>query len=200
MIAPIRIEETDSVQDGFLAMLPRIRRHAQLAFRHLDCELRDELVAEAVAIAYCLFFGLVRQGRREVAYSTPLANYAIRRVRSGRTASCPLNRNDVMSHYSRKIQGLSIKQLESGDAASGSWNQILVEDRHAGPAETAAARIDVANWFRTLSRRDRRIAQMLGNGERSSDVARQFKLSVGRISQLRGEFQRNWQQYQQRAA
>lgn len=49
-------------------------RMAASAFRYLD---RDELVAEAVAFAYCAFIGLARQGRLQVAYATPLANYAI---------------------------------------------------------------------------------------------------------------------------
>lgn len=200
MVAPVRTDifahQSQFVQAQFLAMLPRIRRQARRAFRQLDFERRDELVAEAIAIAYCAFVGLARHGRLELAYATPLANYAIRRVCSGRKAASPMNRNDALSHCARQIHGLSIARLDRRDEASGQWSQLLVADRHAGPAETAAARIDVASWFRTLSTRNRNIAKALAVGERSSAVAKQFGLSCGRISQLRQWFCRHWQEFQ----
>ncbi len=64
---------------------------------------------------------------------------------------------------------------------------ILVEDKRATPADLAASRIDFPAWLKTLSQRDRRIALKLSQGESTSRVARQFRLSVGRVSQLRGE-------------
>lgn len=200
MIAPIRTDSSEDqselVQKEFLAMLPRIRRQAHRAFSRLDAELRNELVAEAVAFAFCAFVGLARQGRLALAYPTPLADYAIRRVCSGRKAACRGNRNDVMSHYARRINGLAIKRLDRRDEASGQWSQLLVEDRHAGPAETAAARIDVSAWLRTLSKRNRKIAKALAVGERSSVVAKEHGLSAGRISQLRTWFRAAWEQFQ----
>jgi hypothetical protein len=183
-------------QAQFLAMLPRIRRQAHHAFRQLNLELRDELVAEVVAFAYCAFADLARRSRLEVAYSTPLAHYAIRRVCSGRKAASPMNRNDAHSHYGRRLSGLPTARLDQPDEASGHWRQFLVEDRHAGPAEIAAARIDVAAWLRTLSKRNQKIAKALAGGERSSVVAKQFGLSCGRISQLRDWFRRQWQEFQ----
>ena len=177
-------------------MLPRIRRQAYLAFRHLDRELRDDLMAETIAFAYCAFVGLVSQGRLSLAYATPLADYAIRRVCSGRKVACRMNRDDVLSHYARRIKGHSAARLDRRDGATGRWSQMLVEDRHAGPAETAAARIDVAAWLRTLSQRNRKIATALAAGEQSSVVAKKFGLSCGRISQLRDWFRGQWQEFQ----
>jgi len=200
MIAAIRhdssIDQTDLAQDDSLAMLPRIRRQARLAFRHLDRELREELAAEAVAFAYCAYARLVRQGRQALAYPTPLANFAIRRVRSGRKAGSRGNCNDVLSPLARRGRGFSIERLDRGDKESGQWRQILVEDRKAGPAETAAARIDVAEWFRTLSKRNRRIAKALAGGEQTGSVAQQFGLSCGRVSQLRSWFRAAWERFQ----
>jgi hypothetical protein len=199
MIAAIRPDvfddQIENAQEVFLAMLPRIRRQAHRAFGHLDLELRDELVAEAVAFAFCAFVGLARQGRLALAYPTPLADYAIRRVCSGRKAACRMNRNDVLSHYARRSNGLSIKRLDRRDE-SGQWTQILVEDRHAGPAETAAARIDVSAWLGTLSKRNQKIAKALAVGEGNSSVAKRFGLSCGRISQLRAWFRSAWEQFQ----
>ena len=62
---------------------------------------------------------------------------------------------------------------------------MLVEDRRAGPAETAAARLDLTAWLGTLSKRNRLIAKALSMGETTGDVARRYALSPGRVSQLR---------------
>jgi hypothetical protein len=200
MVAQVRsglsVDRSLLVRDQFLAMLPRIRGQARRAFRQLDCERRDELVAEVIATAYCALVGLASRGQLERAYSTPLANYAIRRVCSGRQAATRMNRNDALSDYARRINGLSIARLDRHEEGSGQWCQLLVEDRRGGPAETAAARIDLAAWLHTLSRRNRKIAKALAVGERSSAVAKRFGLTCGRISQLRQWFCRQWQEFQ----
>jgi hypothetical protein len=54
----------------------------------------------------------------------------------------------------------------------------------------------MAAWFRSLSRRNRRIAKSLATGESTCGVARQFNLSSARISQLRGELEASWRDYQ----
>ena len=64
-------------------------------------------------------------------------------------------------------------------------NRLLVEDRKAGPAETAAARMDLAAWFGTLTKRNRKIAKALALGEPTAAAAKKFGISPGRISQLR---------------
>jgi hypothetical protein len=71
--------------------------------------------------------------------------------------------------------------------------EILVEDRHAGPAETAASRIDFAAWLRSLSHPKRRLAVTLGAGESTSAVARKFHVSLGRVPQLRRELKQAWE-------
>jgi hypothetical protein len=73
---------------------------------------------------------------------------------------------------------------------------VLVEDRHAGPADTAAARIDIGEWFDSLPKHKRRIAKTLATGETTKTTARKFGVSPGRISQTRRELQQAWQEFQ----
>ena len=77
---------------------------------------------------------------------------------------------------------------------------MLVEDKHAGPAETAASRIDFADWLRLLPERSRRIAETLATGETTKKAAKRFRVTPGRISQLRRELQQNWQDFQGESA
>jgi len=201
MIAPLRTNAQNhqpdaALQHQFLAMLPQIRRQTWIAFRDQRAEAREELIQEVIANAYCAFVQLVRRGKQAVAYPTPLAQFAIRQVRAGRRVGSRLNRKDLLSPWARRIQGITIERIDRPEKSTGAWCQILVEDQHAGPAETAAARIDVAAWMDTLSRRQRRIAKALALGASTRDAARQFGLCPGRISQLRSWFRQHWEQFQ----
>ena len=184
----------------FLAMLPTIRRHAKIAFRHLDPEAREEAVQEVICNACCAVARLAELDKLDLAYPTVLARYAVAQVHDGRKVGCKLNVRDVLSPYCQRRKDVTVERLDKFDSDEGCWIEILVEDRSSGPAETAAARIDVGDWMETLTRRDREIAEALGVGERTGDVAWRFGLSQGRISQKRREFKDSWEDFHGDAA
>jgi hypothetical protein len=179
----------------FLAMLPKITEMAHIAFRELDAEGKQEATAEVVASAYIMFVALVEQGRERLAYSTVLAMYGIKRVKIGRMAATPMNVRDVSSTYCQLKKGVRIERLDTYDRDTQSWQEILVEDRRAGPADVAATRIDFASWLRTLRRRDRRIAETLSAGETTGTVAKRFHVSAARVSQLRRQLKDSWDEF-----
>jgi hypothetical protein len=186
MIAPVRTglncQRTEFVQDQFLTMLPAIRRQAWIAFRGRDSESRYELTQEVIANAYCSFVRLVHCGKQTVAFPTPLAQFAIRQVLAGRRVDSQLNKHDLLSPYARKIQGFTIERIDRQGEPTGALHQLLVEDRQAGPAEIAAARIDVAAWLGSLSKRQRRIAKTLALGEQGEVPPRLDGLARGPIT------------------
>jgi DNA-binding NarL/FixJ family response regulator len=200
MSAPLRSKslqhETGLDGERFLGMLPQILRQARIASRGLRAEARDELMQEVVANAYCAFVQLVLNGKAAVAYPTPLAQFALRRIRAGRRVGNRMNSRDVLSPRAGRVQRPTIESLDGHDPRTGRWKDILVEDRHAGPADIAAARIDIAAWLGTLSPRHRQIVQALATGETTSTVARKFNLTNGRISQLRQWFRAHWERFQ----
>ena len=200
MIAIAPIQESPCIkqkhQEVFLEMLPRIRSRARQAFGWLGSEMKDELIQEVVANAFCAFMSLVRRGKSEIAYATPLTNYAIRQVLGGRQVGAKLNVNDVTSPYAQAACRFVVARLDQFDNDQGDWREVLVEDRRATPADIATARIDVAEWLRTLPARHRQIAETLAMGETTSEVASKFKLSPARISQLRVQLRRSWEQFQ----
>jgi hypothetical protein len=199
MIAPIRTARVDLAQHHepaeFLNMLVPIQRRASRAARYHRAEAREDFVQAVVANAYAAWFRLVAEGRAERAFPTPLARYAIRQVRAGRRVGCRQNTKDVLSGGSAPLAGRLIQRLGQPDRDRRVYNQLLVEDRRAGPAETAAARLDIRAWFSALSPRTRQIARALALGESTSAVARQFGLSAGRISQCRNWLRRNWEEF-----
>ena len=177
-------------------MLPQIRRQASTAFRNQRSEAREDLIQEVVANSYRAWVLLVRRGKESVVYPTPLAQFAIRQVRDGRRVGGRLNGQDILSPAAGRLHGFTVQRFDQKDRQTGVWNEQLVEDRRAGPAETAAARMDLAAWLCTLSKRNRQIAKALSVGETTAAVAQKFSLSPGRVSQLRDWLRQHWEQFQ----
>lgn len=179
-------------QAGFVALLPDICRQIRFALRRMERERREEAMQEALANALVAYVRLHKLGKTDVAYATPLANYAVRQVGSGRQVACPLNMYEVLSPYAQRKLGFTVSRLQRPDAKEGTWKEILVEDSSCTPAELAASRIDFDAWFKRLPRRKRRIASTLAAGETTKDAAKKHKLTPGRISQLRRELAASW--------
>jgi len=107
-----------------------------------------------------------------------------------------LNIHDVSSQYAQLAKGIRLERLDHYDNTSEEWREIVVEDQHATPADIARVRIDFHDWLQALSRHRRRIAQLLASGEATHVVAKQFRLSDGRISQVRRELADSWRAFQ----
>ena len=180
----------------FLSLLPAIREQARFACRTEEPERRQEFTAEVLANCWVAFVRLVERGLIEVVYATPLVQYAIKQVRGGRRVGTKLNVRDVSSEYAQREKHFTVERLDRFDEKKGHWREVLLEDRHAGPAETAAARIDVSEWMTRLPKRKRRIAETLATGETTKAAARKFKVSPGRISQTRRELEDGWREFQ----
>jgi len=179
----------------FLNMLPAIQSHARYNFRQLRPEVRAEAVAEVIANAFKAFVRLVELGKADIAYATPLARYGVAQTRDHRKVGSSLNVRDVLSPYCRAKKHVVVERLDRYDELDDAWQEILVEDRHAGPAAIAATRLDFDAWLRTLPLRLRRIAKTLASGETTSNAARRFNMSCGRISQIRKELFYAWQHF-----
>ena len=182
-------------QAGFLALLPDIRRQVRFAFRQLSGERREEAVQEAIANALVAYRRLAELGKTDLAFASPLARYAVRQVCEGRQIACPLNRWEVLSRYAQRKGGFEVSRLHQPDETEGTWKELLVEDRRCTPADLAASRLDFDAWWRRLPRRQRRIAAALAAGSTTGETARRFRVTAGRISQLRRELAQNWREF-----
>jgi hypothetical protein len=138
---------------------------------------------------------LAELDKLELAYASALARYGVAQVKDGRMTSGSLNCKDVSSRYCQRLKKVTAERLDYYDEEDDCWCEAIVEDRTAGPAEIARTRIDFDAWLRRLPRRDRRIAQFLSLGNRTSDAARKFSVSEGRVSQLRRELVESWKKF-----
>jgi hypothetical protein len=73
--------------------------------------------------------------------------YAARQVHEGRKVVNRRSLRELLSEYAQRQKGFKADRLYRYDADEDAWREILVEDRHASPAEVATTRIDFSDWL-----------------------------------------------------
>lgn len=187
---------TSPWHERFHAMLPAIQAQAKFAFRHLNPEAREDAIQETIANALVAFVRLVQREKTDIAYPTPLVRFAVAQIHDGRRVGNRLNVRDVLSPYAQQEKGIRVERLDRFDEEDNEWVEAVVEDHRTPVPDQVAFRCDFPVWLERLSRRNRRIAEALSVGHTTSDVARRFRVSPGRISQLRRDLQQSWQEFQ----
>ncbi len=177
-------------QHAFLTMLPHIQQKLRLAFCHLDAESQEDATAEAIAHCLLAYVRLHEQGRTEAANPSSLAWYASRQIKRGRPAVGRMNSKDPLSRYAQISNGIQIEPTPS------KWIDVLVEDKRATVPDQVAAKLDVGSWFGSLSQRMKQIAKDLALGFSTSEVAKKYGVTAGRISQLRRSLEESWGEFQ----
>jgi hypothetical protein len=180
--------------------LPQIERRLNRAFCHLDPDKREEAIQCATVFCLLWFMRLHRRGRAHLATAGTLAWYAAKQTKSGRPAVGRMNSKEVMSSYGQLRRRLKGSSSHTHASVERGWIEQIVDDRRAPIPELVAARMDVAVWISTLSRRFRRIAADLARGFTTSETAVRHGLSAGRISQIRRELETSWMQFQDKPA
>jgi len=168
-------------------MLPAICQQAEHYFRDLDPEAKEEAVSEVAASAMIAYRRLFELGKIELAYAAPLANFGCRQYCEGRRVAVRQNSQDVSSTCCQRRHHFTLVSAEE-------WRE-LADHRRSTPAEIVAVRVDFADWLSTLAPRDRQLVQVLASGETTNRAARLFRITAGRISQLRRELAGKWHRF-----
>jgi hypothetical protein len=178
-------------------VLPKVLSHGRVYFRHLrSAELKEEYVAEMVALAWKWHLRLAERGKDSTHFPTALATFAARAVRCGRRLAGMDRAKDVLSRVAQQRKGFAVGKLPDCSTLDGSpLAEALHDNTRTPPDEQCAFRIDFPAWRATHAERDRRLLDDLMLGERTLDVAGKYGLSPGRVSQLRREFLRDWRLY-----
>ena len=180
----------------YAKMLPSIKRHARIAFRYLNPEEKQERVQNVLANTWEALVRLARRGKLDQAFPSILAKFAEKQTRDHRITGGHLNIKDILSKYCQDRTGTVVQRLDKYNDKDDCWEEAVVQDTRNSPVpEVVAFRVDFKDWLRQLPRRDRRVAEFLSLGHRTQDAARKFRVSQGRISQLRRELADNWKRF-----
>ncbi len=180
----------------FLSLLPAIRRYIRYACRNVPCSLQEDAIAEAVAAAFVAYRRLVDRGLASRAFATPLARFAIGRVRDNRHVGGRRNKYNISCPFAARELGFRLTGIERYDANRRRWILRSIPVSDTSIPDQVAFRIDFAEWLSLLPRRNRRVAEALACGDTTSEVAHRFRVSAARISQLRRQFYESWCAFQ----
>jgi hypothetical protein len=187
----------DPLHARFLSIVPRIRLHGRIYFRHLRCYHRkQEALAEMVAICWAWFVRLSQLGKDPLQFPFALASFAAKQVRSGRKLTGIDKAKDVLSPRAQQEKDFVVSTIPDVSSLNGNiFDETLTDNTQTPVDEQVAFRLDFPTWRLTRTDRDRRVIDDLMIGERTSDVAARYGLSPARISQLRRDFMDDWNRF-----
>ena len=199
----------EALRATFVAMLPRIVSRGEFVFHRVKCpHRRADYLAEMLALCWSWLVRLAQQGRDGTRFVSALSAFAARQVWSGRRLSGGENSKDVLSGRARRRHGFRVEPLLStrrshesrysvplGQQAQDSFEERLRDNAVTPPPDAVAFKLDFACWLQTLTDRDRGIIGDMILDERTTDLARKFGVSAGRISQLRREYLQDWRAF-----
>ncbi len=178
----------------FNAVLPRIIRHARVMFRAIQCyHTKQDKIQEVCGHCWRWIQELHQLGKAWWTFVSRLADYACRAVRSGRRIAGMISAKDVMNEITQTRKGFYVGKLP--DYSTESCNPLaeaLSDNTVSEVPDQVAFRLDFPEFRGSHSQRDQRLMDDLMLGHRTKDVARKFRMSEGRISQLRRQFYEGW--------
>jgi hypothetical protein len=197
----------DGLHTGFLRILPRIERHARIYFRDIRCpSKRTDFIAETIALSWSWYRRLMKKGQDATKFASALARYSTRAVSCGRKLTGQEKAKDVLSSVAQKRHGFKVESLPAssrtlferaysavrGQEEMDAWEERLRDNTQGPVPDQASFRLAYPQFVRSLSRRDRRMAHFLSLGNSATETAREFKLTPGRVTQLRQQWCKDW--------
>jgi hypothetical protein len=153
-------------------------------------------------LAWKHFVALSARGRRPEAFVTTLALRCTQAVKAGRRLFGNEGGRDALSPVAQVRHGFAVGRLPEAEASRdrsslpAELSEALADNTRSAVPEQAAFRVDFPRWRASLRARDRKILDALAGGERACEAARRFRISPGRVSQLRREFERGWEAFE----
>ena len=184
---------TTDLHAQFESVLPRIERHARVMFRFIKCHhTKEDKIQEVRGFCWKWIAELDQNGKEWWLFVSRLADFACRAVKSGRKIA-GMTARDVLSEIAQHRHGFYVGKLP--DFSTESTNPLveaLTDNTVSEVPDQVAFRCDFPEFRSTYSNRDQEIMDALMAGNRTQEVARQFGISEGRVSQLRREFAEAW--------
>ena len=169
-------------------ILPILSRTVPRTVNPTDSEDSEELVQDTIATAAEMLQSLENAGRKIPARS--VAFYSIQRAKSGRRAY-QNGASDPLSPVFRTRNTTAIVPIDAPISSEGEGAHRAMTDFMASgiedPAETALRRIDWESFLGTLATRERQVLSCIADGWKNMDIARKFKVTPARITQLKRE-------------
>jgi hypothetical protein len=197
----------DTLHATFQALLPKLQTHASIYFRDVRCpDQKADRIAECIALAWKWLIRLHERGKDVNQFAMVFVFLVAKAVKSGRRLTGQERAKDVLSARAQRRHGFKVESLPAstrrpfddfcaaphGQQHLDVYEERLKDNTVTPPPDAAAFRIDWPDFLDTLTERDRELAHFLSLGHAAKKAADKFKLSPGRVTQLRQRWCREW--------
>jgi DNA-binding NarL/FixJ family response regulator len=163
--------------DFYRDVVPVVRIHAKLVFQGLRDA--DEMVSDAVSVAWEALLTAP-----QAATPQSVAAIACRRVKSGRQ----------FRQSAKSIGGPNPRRKRKPQREEADIGKVLARERN-NPAALATVKMDFTAWLPLLTQREQRYLEAFISGETTGEIARRFRVSPARVSQMRRELLEHWKAF-----
>ena len=183
----------EQINARYLEMLPLITMIARKAFASYNPEKQEEAIQNAQVWALVNLRYMAENGKFDEAKASPLAWYAVKRHRTGRTVGTASSSTDVMSEYCQILGRSKIKYYQPENGVDDIFHSESVKRDARCPLDlTTDLKMDYEAWYHNQSPRDQDIIHDLSMGYTTSEVAKKFGVSLANISQKRRKYAESW--------
>jgi hypothetical protein len=198
------------LEDAFLALLPHIETHGRIYFRHIQCpSQKADAIQEMRALGWKWLVRLHERGKDPSCFLRAFVTYLARAVNSGRRLAGKAKARDVLNPICQKRRGFKVEYLPTsfragqehlyasplGQELQDELEERLCDNTITPVPDQVCFRIDFPAWLKTLTLRERRMVRRMLRNERTTDLSKRFKVTPGRISQMRRELHDDWQRF-----
>ncbi|QDU21936.1 sigma factor [Urbifossiella limnaea] len=191
-----------AAREAFAAALPRVQAVARFTTRRVPCpDAREELAAEAVALAWRCYVALLRRGKDPAGFVTTIARRAAQAALAGRRVCGAEKVRDALSPLAR-LRG-RVRMDRIGDRVPGRRRcsgeavaaELVAADPRVKVPDQAAFRVDFPRFRGGLPPAKREALDLLAAGWGTGAAAARLGVSAGRVSQLRRELAEKWEAF-----
>ena len=168
----------DTLRDSFTRQIPAMQRNARSYFRYMPPDAQEEAVQNTLGLTWKAYRSLILKGRgEEPGIVKSIFRFSLKQTKEGRSPQgCPRVSDPF---HVRRFGKVTFEEIDPNDFIG----------RSTPIPDQVSFRLDVPKFFRrALSARDRKLAKDLASGMTTSEAAKKFDVSMGRISQFRREF------------
>lgn len=156
---------------------------------------RIRKLQEAIALAWKWFRRLTEKGEKDpTEFVSALATFAARAAKCGRRVAGSESARDAMSARAQRLHGFVVGTLPSvSTLSSNPLSEALADNTRSEVPDQVHFRLDFPAFLGIQSERNQRIILDMIMRMTTTELARKFKLSQGRISQMRSQCEDEWE-------
>jgi len=205
------IQSIEQLHEQYLEIMPRLQSYAQGYFGFIHCpHKRADKVQEALGLAWRWLLQLNEKGKDVSQFPASFVFMVVRAVRCGRRLVGMEKTKDAMSPRAQQMHSFKVERLPGatacpheqlygdvdGQEKHDAYEERLHQNMVTPVPEQVAFRLDWPRFLRTLTQRDRAMARFLSLGNTTKHTAQKFGLTPGRVTQLRQQWHREWEFFQ----